>query len=144
MIHVVDDDPSVTRGLKRLLNSWGMRVRTFSSGEEFLSALGRSPAADCAVIDLKMPGMSGLEVQGHMVRIGSDLPVIFMTAHEAEGVEEAALKSGAAGFLRKPFMDQALVDLIRCAIRHRCEAREHGLRHEKSGTGRERPIDADE
>jgi FixJ family two-component response regulator len=144
MIHVVDDDPSVTRGLKRLLNSWGMGVRTFSSGEEFLSALGRSPEADCAVIDLKMPGMSGLEVQDHMVRIGSDVPVIFMTAYEEEGVEESALKAGAAGFLRKPFMEQTLVDLIHCAIRHRCDAREHLALHGESGRSRERPADADE
>jgi FixJ family two-component response regulator len=128
LIHVVDDDPSVTRALKRLLKSWGMRVRTFSSGEEFLSALELSPEADCAVIDLKMPGMGGLEVQGRMARIGSEVPVIFMTAYEVEGTEESALKAGAAGFLRKPFMDQALVDLIRSAIHHRCEAHECGAR----------------
>lgn len=120
MIHVVDDDPSVTRGLKRLLNSWGMRVRTFSSGEEFLFALSQSPETDCAVIDVKMPNMSGLEVQEHMTRSGSSVPVILMTAHDEEGVEELALKVGAAGFLRKPFMEQALVELIRGAIRHRC------------------------
>lgn len=119
LIHVVDDDPSVVVALKRLLHSWGMQVRTFASGEEFLSALSKSHDADCSVIDVQMPGMTGLEVQERMNRAGMDVPVIFITAHEEEGVEELALRGGAAGFLRKPFMDEALVGLIRNALERR-------------------------
>lgn len=123
-IHVVDDDPSVCLGLKRLLTSWGMQVRTFGSGREYLSALGSAQDADCSVIDVQMPGMTGLEVHDRMKRAGIDMPVIFITAHEEEGVEEKALKAGALGYLRKPFSDEVLVGLIRKAaqLQHSYEA----------------------
>jgi FixJ family two-component response regulator len=119
LIHIVDDDPSVVQALKRLLQSWGMQVRTFASGEEFLSALSCGHQVDCSVIDVQMPGMTGLEVQERMNRAGMDVPVIFITAHEEEGVEEQAVRAGAAGFLRKPFTEEALVDLIRSAMLRR-------------------------
>jgi FixJ family two-component response regulator len=119
LIHIVDDDPSVARALKRLLNSWGMQARTFASGEEFLSCLSRSSDGDCALIDVQMPGMTGLEVQEHLNRAGMDVPLIFITAHEEEGVEENALRAGAAGFLRKPFTDGALMALIRNTVQRR-------------------------
>lgn len=122
IIHIVDDDPSVAKALRRLLHSWGMQVRTFASGVEFLSALSRSHDADCSVIDVQMPGMTGLEVQERMNRDGMDVPVIFITAHEEEGVEEHALKAGAVGFLRKPFTDEVLVGLIRNALQRRRNA----------------------
>ncbi len=118
LIYVVDDNPSVAIALRRLLHSWGMQVRTFASGEEFLAALSRSHDVDCSVIDVQMPGMTGLEVQERMKRAGMDVPVIFITAHEEEGTEENALRAGAVGFLRKPFTDDALVGLIRTALQH--------------------------
>jgi FixJ family two-component response regulator len=121
LIYVVDDDPPVAIALRRLLYSWGMQVRTFASGEEFLAALSRSHDADCSVIDVQMPGMSGLEVQERMKRAGMDVPVIFITAHEEEGIKENALRAGAVGFLRKPFTDETLVGLIRTALRHQRE-----------------------
>jgi FixJ family two-component response regulator len=93
-----------------------MQVRTFASGQELLSALSGPHHADCSLIDVQMPGMSGLEVQEQMKLAGADLPVIFITAHEEEGVEERAMRAGAAGFLRKPFSDEALVGLIRNAL----------------------------
>lgn len=120
-IHIVDDDPSVLRALRRLLRSWEMNVRTFESGEAFLSDLRRSPEVDCAVIDIQMPGMTGFEVQARMIRAGVKVPVIFITAHGEHGVEEHALGSGAAGFLQKPFTEEALVELIRRALRKRSE-----------------------
>jgi FixJ family two-component response regulator len=123
LIHVVDDDPSVCRALKRLLRSWGMQVRTFESGQEFLSAQSSPHDADCSVIDVQMPGMTGLEVQERMKCAGMDLPVIFITAHEEEGVEEHALRDGAVGFLRKPFSDEVLVGLIRNALQ--CRRKSH-------------------
>jgi FixJ family two-component response regulator len=119
MIHVVDDDPAVVRALKRLLRSWGMQVCTFTSGADFLATLDASPGADCSVIDVQMPGMTGLEVLDRLNAAGLDLPVVFMTAHETEGVEEQAMRAGAVGFLRKPFADEKLIELIRTAVRRR-------------------------
>jgi FixJ family two-component response regulator len=136
LIHIVDDDLAVAKALKRLLHSWGMQVRTFASGEEFLSALRGSHDVDCSVIDVKMPGMTGLEVQEHMNHAGMYVPVIFMTAHEAEGVEEQALRAGAVGFLRKPFKDEALVQLIRNALQRR---RKSSLQNAGSEQHRENP-----
>jgi FixJ family two-component response regulator len=119
MIHIVDDDPSVARALKRLLRSWGMEARTFASGAEFLAAIERSPGADCSLIDVQMPGMTGLEVLDRMNAAGLHLAVVFMTAHETEEVEDQAMRAGAIGFLRKPFADEALVGLIRMAMQRR-------------------------
>jgi len=116
LIYVVDDDAAVARGVSRMLRSWGMQVRAFHSGEEFLNALQNSPAADCSVIDIQMPGMNGLEVQETLLRSGRNIPVIFITAHHEAEIEELAMKSGAIGFLRKPFADEALVGLIRKAL----------------------------
>ncbi|MCU0561161.1 MAG: response regulator [Desulfobacterales bacterium] len=119
LIVLVDDDPSVARGLDRLLRSWGMQVRTFGSGKEFLSAREELPKADCCVIDVQMPEMTGLEVQERLNRSGGDAPVIFITAHYDETIEWQALKAGAVGFLRKPFSDEILVGLIRKALKGR-------------------------
>jgi FixJ family two-component response regulator len=134
-VHVVDDDPSVARALKRLLHAWGMRVRTFESGGAFLSALGNRQDVDCLVIDVQMPGMTGREVQERMNRAGMDVPVIFITAHGDDGIEEDALKAGAAGFLRKPFTEEALVGLIRKVLRQRRKSPEGagGNSGEKTG-----------
>ena len=117
LIQIIDDDPAVVLALKRLLRSWGMQVETYASGDEFLTR--ESPQeADCAVIDVQMPGMNGLEVQAHLNNIGSHVPLIFMTAYANEGVEEQALRAGAIGFLKKPFPPEALISLIRSALQH--------------------------
>jgi len=115
-IYIVDDDPAVVKALKRLLHSWGMHVRTFASGEEFLAALSRSCDGDCSVIDVQMPGMTGLEVQEALNRGGIDVPVIFITAHNEEGIEERAMRAGAIGFLRKPLTEKDLINLIAKAL----------------------------
>jgi FixJ family two-component response regulator len=119
IIHVVDDDPAVCRALKRLLRSWGMQVRTFKSGEEFLAAQAGGQRADCSVVDVHMPGLNGLEVQERLKRAGLDLPVIFITAHDEADIAVRGLRGGAAGFLQKPFSDEALVELIRSALARR-------------------------
>lgn len=119
IIHIVDDDPSVCRSLKRLLQSWEMQVRTFETGEEFLAALSRSKDADCSVIDVQMPGMTGLGLQDRMNRAGIDVPVIFITALTEGWIEEKAMSAGAVGFLRKPFTEEVLVGLIRYALQRR-------------------------
>ncbi len=133
LIHVVDDDRSVAQGLSRLLRSWGMQARTFGSGEEFLNALKESPDADCCVIDVQMPGMTGLEVQETLNRSGRNVPVIFITAHYDDGIEWQALKAGAIGFLRKPFSDELLVGLIRKALQGRTKPKPcEGVDNEKT------------
>jgi FixJ family two-component response regulator len=131
-IYIVDDDPAVVKALKRLLHSWGMHVRTFLSGEEFLAALSRSCDGDCSVIDVQMPGMTGLEVQEALKRAGIDVPVIFITAHKEEGVEERAMRAGAIGFLRKPFMDEALVGLIHMALQRPRKGVAHEGKHRQA------------
>jgi FixJ family two-component response regulator len=116
MIAIVDDDASVCRALKRLIRSLGMDAETFGSGEAFLgSAAAQPPAqADCLILDLQMPGMSGLEVQARLAE--GSLPIIFVTAHDEAGARELALRSGAIAFLRKPFDDEALIIIINEAL----------------------------
>lgn len=119
LVDVVDDDPSVVRGLDRLLRSWGMQVRIFGSGEEFLDTLKSRPDADCCIIDVQMPRMTGLAVQEDLNRSGRDVPIIFITAHDDDTTEWKALKAGAIGFLRKPFSEEVLIGLIRKAAGRR-------------------------
>jgi FixJ family two-component response regulator len=119
MIVIVDDDPSVCRAVKRLIRSLGMNAETFTSGKEFLEFLEAMPLfhADCAILDVQMPGMSGLEIQNRLARHRFDLPVIFITAHDELGVREQALGAGAVAFLRKPFDDEVLAKTLGEALK---------------------------
>jgi two-component system, LuxR family, response regulator FixJ len=94
-----------------------MRTLIFSSGEALLADLTQSQAVDCVVLDVKMPGMTGLEVQDYMKDAGWVIPVIFITAHEDQAAEAQALNNGAIGFLRKPFTEQDLMGFIHQALR---------------------------
>jgi FixJ family two-component response regulator len=116
LIAIVDDDPSIGRAVERLLRSFGMRAETFQSGEGLLRAVESSQRFRCAVIDVQMPGMNGLEVQRRLALERIDLPLVFITAHEDEGVSELAIAAGAVGFLQKPFTDESLIELIRRAL----------------------------
>ncbi len=118
LIAIVDDDVSVRRALKRLVRSLGMNAETFASGQEFLDCIDAMPSfhADCAILDVQMPGMSGLETQERLARGGNPIPVIFITAHDEVGVRERALASGAMAFLRKPFDDELLIKTLRAAL----------------------------
>ena len=116
LIAIVDDDPSVRRALQRLVRSFGLRAETFHSGEGLLRALASSQSFGCAVMDVQMPGMNGLEVQRRLALLGIALPLVFITAHEEEGIAERAIAAGAVGFLQKPFTDQSLIELIRRAL----------------------------
>ena len=118
LIAIVDDDESVCRAIKRLVRSLGMNAETFASGQDFIDVVEATPSfyADCVVLDVQMPGLNGLEVQERMVRCGSRLPIIFITAHDENGVRERALAMGAIAFLRKPFQDQLLIDTLRIAL----------------------------
>jgi two-component system, LuxR family, response regulator FixJ len=112
---VVDDDPSVRRGVERLLRSAGYRVETFSSAREFLDR-GDYDRAGCLVLDVRMPGQSGLELQQILEEAGYDIPIIFITGHGDIAMAVRTMKAGAVDFLSKPFDDQALLDAVKHAI----------------------------
>ena len=115
MIYVVDDDTSVCKALARLMKSAGLPVQAFASAEAFLSAV-QPTDSDCLLVDIQMPGMSGLELQQRLTRSGIHAPVIFITAFDDDQVRKQARQGGAAGYFRKPFDDQALLDAIKFAV----------------------------
>jgi|SRR6185503_2969164 FixJ family two-component response regulator len=119
VIAIVDDDESVCRALKRLVRSLGMDGDTFASGREFLDLIEAMPSfhVDCVVLDVQMPGLNGLEVQDRLVRSGSPLPVIFITAHDDIGIRQRALDGGAVAILRKPFNDELFIKTMREALK---------------------------
>ena len=113
---MVDDDHSVRESLARLIRSVGFGVLVFGSAEEFLArGPGRQP--DCLILDIRMPGMSGLELQRELSASNSDLPVIFITAHGSdEQVRARALKAGAVAFLLKPLREEEVLKAIDVAL----------------------------
>jgi FixJ family two-component response regulator len=119
LIAVVDDDASVCRAMKRLIRSLGMNAEAFTSGKEFLDFLEAMPSfhPDCVILDVQMPGMSGLEVQEQLIQSSPSLPVIFITAHDEVGVRERALALGALAFLRKPFNDELIIETLNAAVK---------------------------
>ena len=116
LICVVDDDASVREGVASLIRSAGMTARTFASGEEFLAA-PRSGAPGCLVLDVSLPGLSGLQVQQALAGSGVQVPIIFLTGHGDIPMTVRALKAGAVNFLTKPFEDEDLLSAIRQCIR---------------------------
>ena len=115
IIFVVDDDESVCKALKRLLRSAGIKARTLSSAEDFLNQ-GCHNVPGCLILDVRMPGMNGLELQEKLVKSGSTMPIIFMSAHEDAPAREQAMKAGAIAFLKKPFEDQILIEKVNSAL----------------------------
>jgi RNA polymerase sigma factor (sigma-70 family) len=115
MVFVVDDDEAMRNSLKWLIESTGMPVRTYGSADEFLA--NYSPGrAGCLLLDVRMPGMSGLELQAHLARQSIRLPVIIITGHGDVGMAVRAMKAGAVDFIEKPFDDEALLNSIRHAL----------------------------
>jgi two-component system response regulator DctR len=115
-VHIVDDDPAIRDSLAWLFRSRGVRPCLWESGEAFLQ--GRpEPALSCAVLDMRMEGISGLETMERMRAVGFDIPVIFLTGHADVPLAVEALKRGAVDFVEKPFNDNALVDTVVAAIR---------------------------
>ena len=115
IVFVVDDDPSMRRSLESLLGSVGLSVRLFSSATEFMHSV-RIDAPGCIVLDVRLPGMSGLAFQQELAKAGIALPVIFVTGHGDVSMSVRAMKAGAVEFLTKPFDDQVLLDAIHAAI----------------------------
>jgi len=145
IVFVVDDHRSVREGVTSLLASIGLRAQTFRTAEEFLHA-ARPDAPACVVLDVRLPGLSGLDVQQLMVRTGRAIPIVFITGHGDVPMSVEAMKSGAVEFLLKPFRDQQLLDAIQRALaRDRFErqrlADEAALRRRyNSLTPREREV----
>jgi FixJ family two-component response regulator len=110
IIYVVDDEPSVRKALERLLRSAGHKVQTFASAEEFLAS-NYHPHDSCLILDIQLTGMSGLELQQHLLKEGILIPIVFITAHADNELQSKVEKSGAV-LLRKPFVDHALLEAI--------------------------------
>jgi FixJ family two-component response regulator len=111
-VFVIDDDESVRASLKLLIESTGYHVVTFKSAEDFLDSGFREKPC-CLVLDIHLSGMSGFKLQEHLVRSGTRIPVIFITGRDHHRLEEDALRLGAVAYLRKPFDEEGLLDVIR-------------------------------
>ncbi len=115
IVFVVDDDDSVCKSLAWLIESVGFEVETFTSADEFLERDTYDGPA-CLVLDVRMPGLSGLELQAELASVGRSMPIIFITGHGSVPMSVRAMKAGAVDFLEKPFDDQTLLDAITQSI----------------------------
>lgn len=115
-VFVVDDDPAVRKGIKFLTNSVDLRFAEYSSAQEFLSNYDPSQAG-CLILDMRMPNMSGLDLQEELNKLGFILPIIFLTGHGNVPASVKALKAGAFDFIEKPPQDHVLLDTIQKALR---------------------------
>ncbi len=124
MVFVVDDDESVRESLESLIRSTGLRVSAFASAQEFLES-PRDDVTSCLVLDLRLPGPSGLDLQKRMTELNIQIPIVFITGHGDIPTSVRAIKAGALEFLTKPFRDQALLDAIHQAIERHQTVRQH-------------------
>jgi RNA polymerase sigma factor (sigma-70 family) len=127
IVFVVDDDPSVRRSIKRLIGSVGLQVELFGSAQEFLLSK-RPEAPSCLVLDIRLPGISGLNFQHELAEANIHIPIIFITAHGDIPMTVRAMKAGAVEFLTKPFREQDLLDAIHSALE-----RDRGRRQQEAG-----------
>ena len=146
LVYVVDDDEAVRDSMRWLLEANGFSVTTFASAEQFLARLPDPEPVACLLLDVRMPGMSGLELHEELVRRGSALPLIFITGHGDVPMAVSRMKKGACDFLEKPFSDAQLRQLVADALA-RAEAARRGLREERVAcerverlTGRESQV----
>jgi FixJ family two-component response regulator len=145
VVYVVDDDASMRDALDSLIRSVGFRVQTFASAQDFLkSTLPDAPG--CLVLDVRLPGLSGLDLQRELARADIQIPIIFITGHGDIPMSVSAMKAGAVEFLTKPFRDQDLLDAVQAAVEQdrtsqaaRAELAELRSRH-RSLTPREREV----
>jgi FixJ family two-component response regulator len=123
MVFVVDDDAPMRESLKNLIRSVGLRAELFASAQEFLGAK-RPDVPSCLVLDVRLPGLSGLDLQRRTTDAGMEIPVIFITGHGDIPMTVRAMKAGAVEFLTKPFRDQDLLDAIQLALERDRKARD--------------------
>jgi FixJ family two-component response regulator len=117
LISVVDDDESIRRTTTFLIESFGFRAAAFESAENFLKS-DQMHNTSCLIVDVQMPGMSGLELQSELAAAGYDIPIVFMTAYENKVSRQQAMQAGAVAFLAKPFGDEQLLQTVRLALDH--------------------------
>jgi FixJ family two-component response regulator len=123
IVFIVDDDASMRESLKNLVRSVGLRVELFASAQEFLGNK-RPEVASCLVLDVRLPGLSGLDLQRRTTEAGVEIPIIFITGHGDIPMSVRAMKAGAVEFLTKPFRDQDLLDAIQQALERDRQARD--------------------
>jgi FixJ family two-component response regulator len=124
LVHVIDDDASYRTAVERRLKWAGYDVETWSSGQQLLDRLPDADAPGCILLDVQMPGLSGLELQSRLIERGSILPIVFVTGYADTPTTVQAIKAGAEDFLTKPASSEQLIDAIERAIA-RCEAARH-------------------
>jgi FixJ family two-component response regulator len=122
-VFIIDDDPGVRRSIQDLLESVGLRSESFATGQEFLSSK-RADGPSCLLLDVRLPGMSGLDFQLKLAEAGIRIPIVFITGHGDIPMTVKAMKSGAVEFLTKPFREQDLLDAIQQALERDCTTRE--------------------
>jgi FixJ family two-component response regulator len=115
MVAIVEDDQSYRLAVQRLLKSAGFSVRSFATAEDFLSS-GQQQETGCLIADIRMPGMSGLDLQAKLISDQYPIPTIFMTAHGDEKMRLQAMRAGAVKFLTKPFDGENLIEAVRVAL----------------------------
>ncbi|MBX4958162.1 response regulator transcription factor [Rhizobium lentis] len=123
IVYIIDDDASVREGLGDLLRSVGLEVLTFASSQEFLDSK-RPDVPGCIILDVRLPGRSGLEFQSMLTSLGIELPVIFISAHSDIPISVRAMKAGAIEFLTKPLREQELLDAAYAGIERDCARRQ--------------------
>lgn len=144
-VHVIDDDEPLRDSLVWLLEAHGFRVRAHADAADYLAS-GPAPGTACLLLDVRMPGMSGVQLQDALIQRGDSTPIIFVTAHGDVPMAVEAVKKGAFDFIEKPFNEEQIVALIRRAVAQDAERRkhaEHELVHRKhlsSLTAREREV----
>src|SRR5579863_2187395 len=145
VVFVVDDDVSIREALRNLFRSVGLNVRTFATAQEFLSNR-QAEVLGCLVLDVRLPGLSGLDLQRQLVEANVRIPIIFITGHGDIQMSVRAMKAGAVEFLTKPFRDQDLLDAVQQAIdrdraarAHRADVEQMHVRYE-SLSSRERDV----
>ena len=123
IIFVVDDDEAVRLSTEMLIRSMGLRVESFDSAAEFLEDFDPQQPG-CVILDIRMPGMSGLELQEHLNEMKAAIPIVFVTGHGDVPMAVKAMKAGAVDFIQKPFRDQELIDRVHSALDEDRETRE--------------------
>ena len=120
IIAVIDDDQPFRDALASVLKAAGFGVTAYGSAEEYLESLGQQ-ATDCLVLDVRLPGMSGVELQRHMIETGSSVPIIFVSGHGDDSLRDLLMKAGAKSFLSKPVRSDRLIAEIKAAINQNAE-----------------------
>ena len=116
LVAIVDDDELFRRSIERLVRSAGFSVRTFGSAEDFLDSADLDRAT-CAILDMRLPGMNGLDLQQRLIARRTPMPIVFVSAHEEATMRAMALRAGAIAFLKKPFDNSTLLDALNRSIR---------------------------